>query len=109
LYIKSIVVYLHCKQKQNDMTTLEKIQEVATKSEIMLVDVAVRTVIDDFKSQKIGNWKSIFSFMESFDLQLIEDIRRRTWDKFGGAGMVMVDEIVCSISGENINYNNFKF
>ena len=42
------------------MKALEKIQEVATKSEIMMIDVDVRTVIDDYKYQKIGSWKNIF-------------------------------------------------
>ena len=82
MYIKSIVVSLHQKQKQIDMTTLEKIQEVTTKSEIMMIDVAIRTVIDDYKSQKIGNWKNIFSYMDSFDLQLIDEVKRKNWWRF---------------------------
>jgi len=80
--------------KQKDMETLQKIQQVATKQEMYTINVAVRTVIDEYENQGFENWQPITEFMESEEVKLINDIQRRTYDEFGGAGMVMRDVII---------------
>jgi len=76
------------------METLQKIQQVATKTEMYIINVAVRTVIDEYENQGFENWQPITEFMESEEVKLINDIQRRTYDEFGGDGMVMRDVII---------------
>ena len=70
-------------------SNIEKLQSVATSSELYAIEIEFRTIQDDYNNQKIGSVKPLFSMVDSEINNLISDIQRRTWDAFGGAGMVM--------------------
>lgn len=75
------------------MRAIEKLQQVATETEIYTVNIAIRTVIDEYNNLTRDKLKSI-TFMEVDEVKLINSLSRRTWDVFGGNGMLLPDQIL---------------
>lgn len=76
------------------MNNLQKLQNVATKTELYLIELDIRMHNEDFNNQPIRSFQSITSFFEPMTNSLISELQRRTWDVYGGAGMVVSYQIL---------------
>jgi len=76
------------------MTTLEKIKNVITESEIKLIELDFRMNVDEYNSQKMSNYKTIQSMFEPMVIDILNQIPKRTHKMYGGSGMVLSSQIL---------------
>lgn len=76
------------------MTTLNKIQTVATSTELSLIEMDFRMLIDDYNAQSLDNFETLTSMFEPMTRDIMQKIQRDTHTKFGASGMVLVSQIL---------------
>ena len=76
------------------MTTLEKIKNVITETEIKLIEADFRMNVDEYNAQKMTNFKTIQSMFEPMVIHILNQIPTRTHKMYGGSGMVLSGQIL---------------
>lgn len=82
------------------MKNLEKIQNVATQSEISLIELDYRMYIDEYNNQNMNNYKPLTYFFEPMTIKIMEKIQSETHRVFGGDGMVLTSQILPALGLE---------
>lgn len=85
------------------MTTLEKIKAVASLNEIYMIDVEFRSVIDEYNSQSMENYRPITQMFDNHTKGILQKIQSETHRKFGSSGMVLISQILPAL---NLNTNH---
>lgn len=85
------------------MTTLNKIQTVATSTELSLIEMDFRMFIDNYNAQSLENFKTLTSMFDPMTRDIMQKIQRDTYNNFGASGMVLVSQILPAM-GLNTNH-----
>ena len=80
------------------MTTLNKIQAVATSTELSLIEMDFRMFIDDYNSQSLEGFETLTSMFEPMTRDIMQKIQRDTYTKFGASGMVLINQILPALN-----------
>lgn len=76
------------------MNNLQKIQSVATKTEMYLIELDFRMFIDEYNNQNTENYKTLLSMFEPMTRDIMQKIQSETHRFYGASGMVLVSQIL---------------
>ncbi len=80
------------------MTVLDKIKAVTSPTDIYLIELDFRTVIDRYNSQPMNNYTPINQMFDSLTKSIMQTIQSETHRKFGASGMVLINQILPALS-----------
>ena len=86
------------------MTLLDRIKEVATKTEIYTIQIAFRGVIDEYNNQSLKNYIPITQMFEQMERDVMYKIQSETHRKFGADGMVLFSQILPALNLKTNHY-----
>ena len=84
------------------MTTIEKIQSVLPPMQIRKIKVDFEFIKDEYEAQNINSPKFLQKneMVSANTRKTLEYIQLRTWELFGGGGMVMVNQAIEALCGK---------
>ena len=76
------------------MNNLEKIKTVVSPTDVYMIDVEFRTVVDEYNNQLMENFIPIEQMFDDMTRDILQKIQSETHLKYGASGMVLISQIL---------------